>query len=352
MTSIRRYFPGGNTSSGFFSYHNNIIDSDRNMLYILKGMPGGGKSSMMKEIGDRAVREGYGVELHHCPSDPDSIDGVVIEELKIAVVDGTAPHIIDPVYPGLTEKIIDLGVYINGDVLKLYRDEIISAKKANKEAYRRAFNYFKSSKMIYEEIESNNMDNVDFEGIDRLTKNAIERIFSKENKKKEISGFKNRHIFTAAYTPIGLVDYTTTVIDGRKERFFLKGNIGTGKTRFLKRVSLEAGLIGYHIEMIHNPLVPSKLDGLYIKELDTIISTNDDIKNYIFTTIDLDDYFDEESINHEDYRIMDILIRKGIDGLGKAIENHGILEGIYKKSIDYKGVTEVKNRLFHQIFEG
>lgn len=92
MANIRRFFPGGNTSSGFYSYHDNIIDLDRNMLYILKGMPGGGKSSLMREIGENAAKEGYNVEFHHCPSDPNSIDGIVIKELKIALVDGTAPH--------------------------------------------------------------------------------------------------------------------------------------------------------------------------------------------------------------------------------------------------------------------
>ena len=44
MRKIRRMFPGGNTANGFYSFHNNIIDENRNMLYILKGMPGG-KSS-------------------------------------------------------------------------------------------------------------------------------------------------------------------------------------------------------------------------------------------------------------------------------------------------------------------
>ncbi len=33
-------------------------------------MPGGGKSSLMKEVGERALEKGYSVEYHHCPSDP------------------------------------------------------------------------------------------------------------------------------------------------------------------------------------------------------------------------------------------------------------------------------------------
>ena len=92
MPKIRRMFPGGNTANGFCSLHDNIISNDRNKLYILKGMPGGGKSSMMKDIAKKLIDKGYNLEYHHCPSDPSSVDGIVIEELKIAMVDGTYPH--------------------------------------------------------------------------------------------------------------------------------------------------------------------------------------------------------------------------------------------------------------------
>jgi hypothetical protein len=351
MANNRRFFPGGNTSAGFFSYHDNIIDIDRNMLYILKGMPGGGKSSLMREIGEKAVKEGFSVEFHHCPSDPNSIDGIVIDELKIGIVDGTAPHVIDPIYPGLNDKIIDLGQFIDSDGLKLYKAEIFAAKKNNKNAYRSAFNYFKSCKAIYDNIEQTNMEKVDFHNINKLTKNAIERIFSKEQVFSNLAGFKERHLFTSAFTPEGFVDYTSTVIDGVKDRYYLNGNIGTGKTTFLKRVAEEALIRNYHIEVLHNPLIPTKIDSLIIRELNTIISSTNDTKNYIYTTIDLDEYFDKESINQNDYQLFNSLLEKGIASLNGAKENHGVMESIYKKCINYKGVTEVKNNLWEEILE-
>src|SRR5690606_10428056 len=163
-------------------------------------MPGGGKSSLMRDIGENAVREGYNVEFHHCPSDPNSVDGVVITELKVGIVDGTAPHIIDPIYPGLIDKIIDIGQFIDSELLKLYKSELFNAKQMNKEAYRRAFNYFKASKTIYDEIESANKSKVDFVGVNKLTQNAIDRIFSKEQAVTNVTGFKTRHQFSAAYT--------------------------------------------------------------------------------------------------------------------------------------------------------
>ena len=42
MAKVRRAFPGGNISQGFYSLHDNIIGPNRRMFDILKGMLGRG----------------------------------------------------------------------------------------------------------------------------------------------------------------------------------------------------------------------------------------------------------------------------------------------------------------------
>ncbi|MDF2547200.1 MAG: ATPase [Anaerosolibacter sp.] len=90
--SIKKVFPGGNTAKGFFSYYDNIIGTDATRLFIIKGGPGVGKSSFMKKIAQEMIDKGYDVEFHQCSSDNGSVDGIVIPALKIAMIDGTAPH--------------------------------------------------------------------------------------------------------------------------------------------------------------------------------------------------------------------------------------------------------------------
>ena len=48
------------------------------------------------------------IELIHCSSDPESLDGVILHDIKAAIADGTAPHAIEPKYPGAFEQTIDL----------------------------------------------------------------------------------------------------------------------------------------------------------------------------------------------------------------------------------------------------
>ena len=91
--SIKRVFPGGNTAKGFYSYYDQIIGTEATRLFIIKGGPGVGKSSFMKKIAQDMTEKGYDVELHQCSSDNGSLDGVVIPALKIAMIDGTAPHV-------------------------------------------------------------------------------------------------------------------------------------------------------------------------------------------------------------------------------------------------------------------
>lgn len=349
MAKLRRIFPGGNTSKGFYSLHDNIIGPNKKMLYILKGMPGGGKSSMMREIGERALREGYSVEFHHCPSDATSIDGIVIEELKIGLIDGTPPHSVDPTYPGLTEKIIDLGKFIDSDILELYKEEIMKAKINNKYAYRKAFNYFKSGKIIHDEIQECNKTNVDFSKVNSKTREVIDKIFSQKMIIIEPKGFKTRNLFSNAYTPDGYVDYTESIMEGIKYIYYLKGEIGTGKSTLLNRIVEEAKTRNLYLEIFYNSILPDKIESILIPELDTVISSNINASKNNDEVIDLNDFFDTDKINTEDYNVYYSLINKGIEGLKGAKENHYILENSYKKAVNYQGVTETREKIWLEI---
>lgn len=91
--NVKEVFPGGNTYKGFHSFYDHILPQEEaNRIFCIKGGPGVGKSSFMKAIAKEFVELGYDVELHHCSSDNNSLDGVVIKQAKVALLDGTAPQ--------------------------------------------------------------------------------------------------------------------------------------------------------------------------------------------------------------------------------------------------------------------
>lgn len=104
---IKKVFPGGNTSKGFFSFYAYIIDNqEASRIFVIKGGPGVGKSTFMRKIAEAMLERGYDVEFHCCSSDNGSLDGVVIPTIKVALLDGTAPHVVDPRNPGAVDEIM------------------------------------------------------------------------------------------------------------------------------------------------------------------------------------------------------------------------------------------------------
>lgn len=87
------YFLGANASGGYISLFDDLINPESdNALHIIKGGPGCGKSCFISKIANAMISNGYHVEFFHCSHSPDTLDGIYIQELKTAYLDGTAPH--------------------------------------------------------------------------------------------------------------------------------------------------------------------------------------------------------------------------------------------------------------------
>ena len=140
-----RYFAASNSSEGFKSYFSDVFGRvDR--LYIIKGGPGTGKSSLMKKTAAVAEARGDRVEYYFCSSDHESLDGVIIfgENDTVGIVDGTAPHVVEPNCPGAVDEIVNLGEFWNSSILHEQKNEICALNNKKSAAYRRAYSYLRS----------------------------------------------------------------------------------------------------------------------------------------------------------------------------------------------------------------
>ncbi|WP_243158021.1 hypothetical protein [Aminipila terrae] len=96
MALERHIYPGNNTTEGFYSYYNYILGQrEANRIICIKGGPGVGKSTFMRKIGETYLEKGEDVDFMHCSSDNNSLDGVVLKNRRIALIDATSPHVVD-----------------------------------------------------------------------------------------------------------------------------------------------------------------------------------------------------------------------------------------------------------------
>ena len=134
-------FAASNSACGFKSYYEQVFDRAKlERLYIIKGGPGTGKSRFMQNVSEFCEGFGYGVEYYNCSSDPDSLDGVIIDG-RIALVDGTAPHVEEPEIVGARDEIINLGEFWNAEGLAERYVEISTLCDKKSGAYSLGYRY-------------------------------------------------------------------------------------------------------------------------------------------------------------------------------------------------------------------
>ena len=110
LNQLPMFFLGANAPGGFVSAFGKAYDPmDGWRVYIIKGGPGTGKSTLMKKAAALLAEKDDSVFLSPCTGDPWSLDAVTAENQKVMLLDGTAPHVVEPQYPGVCESLIDLG---------------------------------------------------------------------------------------------------------------------------------------------------------------------------------------------------------------------------------------------------
>ena len=260
---ILNYFAGGNTARGFYSLYESNLQG-LNSLFILKGGPGTGKSSLMKEVGNQWVERGYDIEFLHCSSDNQSIDGVIIPDLKVGIVDGTSPHVIEPKAPGAVEEYVNLGEAWDADKLKSQKDAILLLSEQISAAFNMAYSQFAHALRIHDEWEKFYIENMDFKKANVLTSKLIQQFFS-DSRSDRNGRVQDR--FLGAATPLGAVDYVPNLTETVAKRYFIKGRPGSGKSTMLKKLAAEGASRGFDVEVYHCGFDPHSLDMVIVREL-------------------------------------------------------------------------------------
>jgi len=360
---VKKVFPGNNTSEGFYSFYDHIIRPDANRIYIIKGGPGVGKSTFMKKIGAAMMEKGFDVELHHCSSDNDSLDGVVIPALGIALIDGTAPHVVDPRYPGAVDEIINLGIYWDKSRLTESKEEVISLSKKIARLFKSAYSHLKEAKVVHNELESYYAETVDTAAVNKLIYKMCEEIFYGVRPCFDRLPYVRR-LFASANTPGGMVNYIDTILQEARKVYLINGEPGTGAHRALQVILDEGVRMGLDCEAYHCPFEPAKLELLYFPSLSVgalglneRLSFNPGALQGLDSVeiLDLNQYLDKNvcSEYEEDITEMKKRIKTSFEGAWKKLNSakayHDLLEGYYVPAMDFTGVNIKRENILNTI---
>lgn len=269
---IRKMFPGSNSAYGFYSFYDQIIEDNATRIFVIKGGPGVGKSTFMKNIARELTASGCDAEFHCCSGDSKSLDGIVFPKLRIACIDGTTPHLVDPKNPGAVDEIVNLGEFWNEAKVIARREAILSSNRETARLYRRAYRYLAGAKLFLDEVEDYYRENrcLDTAGLDRLALQVIGEIFQEKVNQNELAR-RERHLFATAITPDGPVSYLDTLVSPDFRRYIISGDDGTGKNKLIARVKDAAIMHSFFVEIYHCALDPTKIDHLIIPQLKTAV---------------------------------------------------------------------------------
>lgn len=357
ISKERHVFPGGNTTKGFHSFYKYILSQEEaNRIICLKGGPGTGKSSFMKKIGAHFNEMGYSIEYHHCSSDNNSLDGVVINELKVALLDGTSPHMVDPITPGAVDEILNLGIALDSKSLEKNKSNILSVSKKISEYFKRAYMYMDSAKGVHDDWTMLNSQAVEILKLNKFINILKDKIFA-SCKDSENSYGSERHLFSTAFTPDGIVTFNEGLSKECESLYILKGGPGLNKSSILKLLGYEAQKRGYYVEYFHDPFIPERIENIIIHELSIGIFTTNEISrihysglNYNMNNICNLDILEKNAPEIDfDKSQFDILNNKALSCISKAHTLHDELETYYIDAMNFDVVNELYEETISKI---
>lgn len=336
---MKHFFPANNTSKGFVNYFDGITPpwENVNRMYILKGGPGVGKNTFMHKLEERALEKGYHLEYYHCASDCESLDALKVCEPGIIMVDGTAPHIIDPVFPGAVDNILNLGTYLNEKALGKQAGEIKSYQKQNSSCYRKAFAYLKAAGTLAEHTDFIYNSAIDTTDLYALVKKYMGAV----GKGSKQYG-QTRKLFAGAYSPQGYVNYISTIAEQMK--ILRLTGPSAAASRFMEIVIQLCGYEGLDCELFADSLLPEKLEHVIVPELNLCITTDTDTIEETGTVIALNDIVEKKLIDEQAIAFNEEQSRRltdaAVNSLKQAKSVHDKLEAIYKNNMDFEQSTQ------------
>lgn len=314
------YFASANTGEGFVNHLGQVAFDG--FMYIIKGGSGTGKSTMMKKIAQHFFEQGCSVEYYHCSTAPESLDGIYIPEKKVAVVDGTAPHIINPQFVGATHKVLDVGRFV-GDMQK-QKFALVDLGNQKYFHYQNMYTYLSSARLL---------DDINF----AFAKEEFNQNLTIKKTKDLFSKIKNFNAQPQNKT-LFLQSINAGIVDLEKQNKFQNVVFSAGRYEaFCVLESLSKLLDKNHIS--HTKI----LDSLNPKHISAVVLNNQIIVKNINNNLKTNKKIEKNNI------LIKKIIKNAQTEIMIAKNLHTQIEKIYLPNVDFSGVETLTQKTIEEI---
>ena len=355
VSSDIQYFLGANAPGGFFSLYDQLLPPEQaQVIYILKGGPGCGKSTLMRRIGGWAGEAGLETECILCSGDPDSLDAVILPGLGAAIVDGTAPHVVEPKYPGAVERYVNMGDCYDGEALRPLKGEIMDCMRGYKGCYQRAYRCLDAAAEIMEDQRSALCTELLSQ---KLAKRAAGILSRELPRRASARPGQVKQRFLGAVTHQGTVCLYRTAQAQCDKIYILSDSCGLAHELLLP---LLTGAVerGFDVVACPDPMAPDRLAHLLIPQLELAFLTalpGCSFPEKPYRCIRLEAAADEELLRRNRPRlrfakkVSAALVEEAVSSLSQAKAMHDDLEGIYNPHVNFALVEEFAQKLWREL---
>lgn len=331
-----KYFAAVNSCHGFISYYGDAFGACER-VYIIKGGPGTGKSYFMRRVARRAEDDGHSVIYIYCSSDPDSLDGIIIDK-RVALLDGTAPHAIEASCPGARDEIIDLGSFWDSAELTKKRARIEELGKKKSSCYAQAYDCLAAAGSIER-------------AISRLIEPCILKDKLTSAAKRYLKHLPNGESYQKTDVAVNSIGMRGRVRFDTLEKnansvISVNDPYGTAHL-FLEALRAEAERRSMKLRLSHDPLIPDRADALEICDTGLLFTVGE---HDCGKKINMHRFIDESAVRsvRGEYRSLAACkascIRSAQLALCSAATHHFAIENIYIGCMDFTAKDSFTNR--------
>jgi len=344
------YFLGSSSPCGFVTPIKEILKDTDNTIYILKGTAGCGKSTLMKKISAAFSDEPQ--EIYHCSSDPESLDAVYLKSKKTIIMDGTAPHCYDPVYPKAVESIIDLGAYLDTAKLRSVKKDIIAITDECDSFHKRCRLCLAAISSVISDMLSAAAEALDVEKLTAFTGRTSKRLIPTKTDKRS-----NGKIISRQLSAMTMNGYKTYIPEYEKT-YLLSDSFIAGSDIFLRDICESAVKKGYDVIVSRCPLCTEMYyEHVLIPELGLAFISSDCINE-----LEVDDskkvinfkrFYDPQPSEKQRLRFgkkaAAEIIREAALAMQSAKNVHDKLEEYYIAAADHDSLNRLTYKLISEI---